>query len=134
MKHEATTNYNTFYGQYHDSSVQGVVNTYPTEEKCLRSLKTDSNRAADTVIESPVAETRPVGQKSVLYAESYRGREGDYTSAVYGNILKSDSSEDISLLHTGADMVGKYLTVEFTDDGTSEFQLRLLTAGFTVNR
>ena len=134
MKHEATTNYNTFYGQYHDSSVQVVVNTYPTEEKCLRALKTDSNRAADTVVESPVAETRPVGQKSILYAESYRGREGDYTSAVYGNILKADSSEDISLLHTGSDMVGKYLTVEFTDDGTSEFQLRLLTAGFTVNR
>jgi hypothetical protein len=132
--HERSTSYNTFYGDLKPLSVTGLLNIYPEQEKCLRAVKIDSNRAMDTTITSPVANTRPVGQKSLLYAESYSLREGSYTSAVYGNILGAGGVENLSLLHSGDDMVGKYLQLTFSDESASEMQLRLVTASFTINR
>jgi hypothetical protein len=132
--HERSTSYNTFYGDLKPLSVTGLLNIYPEQEKCLRAVKIDSNRAMDTTITSPVANTRPVGQKSLLYAESYSLREGSYTSAVYGNILGAGGVENLSLLHSGDDMVGKYLQLTFLDESASEMQLRLVTASFTINR
>lgn len=133
-KFEQTTSYNSFFGDSKDVLIRGVLNIYPTEEKCLRALKMDSNRACDTNITSPIAVTRTVGQKSVLYAETYRGRDSDYTSAVFKNILQAGGVENLSLIHSGDDMVGKYIQLEFVDDGTTEFQLRTVTATFTVNK
>jgi hypothetical protein len=133
-KFESGTTYNVFFGDSKPLSVTGLLNTYPNEEKCLRSLQTDSNRAANVIITSPVTSTRTVGQKTVLYPESFRLREGGYTSAVYSNILRAGGVEDLSLIHSGVDMTGRYFEITFEDDGTTEFQLRLATAGFTVNR
>lgn len=133
-KFESGTTYNVFFGDSKPLSVTGLLNTYHNEEKCLRSLQTDSNRAANVIITSPVTSTRTVGQKTVLYPASFRLREGGYTSAVYSNILRAGGVEDLSLIHSGVDMTGRYFEITFEDDGTTEFQLRLATAGFTVNR
>lgn len=133
--HETSTaQYNTFFGSSKALSIIGVLNIYPREEKCLRALETDSTRGMDTVIESQVTNTNPVGQKTVLNAESYRDRQGKFTSAVYSNILQVGGTENMGLLHTGNDMVGQYLTIMLSDDNPTEMELRLLTANFTVNR
>jgi len=132
-QHETNSSNNVFYGQYKPLSVKGLVNMYPREEKCLRSLEIDSNRGIKCTIESPITNTRILGQKSYLYEATYRVRDGKYTSSVFKNILTT-TGEDIYLIHEGEDMVGQYLTLEFTDAHTGECQLRLVTAGFTINK
>ena len=132
--HERGTAYNTFYGSLKPFSVTGVLNVYPEQEKCLRAVQTDSNVAFDFVATSPVANTRTVGQKTILYAESFSNREGNYVSPVYGNILGAGGVENLALLHSGNDMVGKYLELTFSETSSSELQLSLVTATFTVNR
>lgn len=131
--HEATSSYNAFFNDLKTLSVISVLNTYPREEKALNALEMDSNRAMNTLITSPVTNTRPVGQKSILYPATYREREGSYTSDVFKNMLGAGGAEMLSLLHNGADMVGKYLQIELTDDGSTECQLSLLTASFEIN-
>lgn len=131
---ERTSSYNTFFGSFKQPSIVSVLNIYPNEEKCLRALETDSNRALNTIITSPVTNTRTVGQKSVLYPGTYRNREGSFTSEVFKNILQIGGAENLALIHTGVDMVGKNLQIEFNDDAATEMQLRLVTARFTVNK
>lgn len=133
-KMESGTAYNVFFGSYKPFSVKGVVNIYPNEEKCLRAIQIDSNRGIDTEITSPIANTRPYGQKSLLYKETYFDREGNYTSAVFKNIIGAGGADVLSMIHSGDDMVGKYLEIEFTDDTSTELQLRLVTVNFTVNK
>jgi hypothetical protein len=131
-EHETNSSHNVFFGQYKPLSVSGVCNTNPREEKCFRAIEIDSNRALDTVIETPIAETRPLGQKTILYPATYRGRDGSYTSSILKNIL-TVSGEDINLLYKGNDIAGKYVKITFTDESTTECDLRLVTVNLTIN-
>lgn len=124
--------YNTFFGVLQPLSVKSSVNISPVVEKCLRSVKTDSNMAFYTDIESEVTNTRPVGQKSVLYPLSYREREGNYVSPVYRNILKAGGVEDLNLLYEGDRIVGKHIEVTFRIETSNEAILRMVTFGLTV--
>jgi len=132
-KHEATIAYNTFYGDSKALSVRGCLNVSPTTQKAIKSLKIDSNRTPNVIIETPVTNTRTLGQKTVLYPATFRSRLGEFVSAVFKNIL-TVSGEDLTQIHKGDDMVGFYIELEFTDDGTTEFQLRTVDVNFTVNQ
>ena len=133
-KHEATSSYNAFYGDLKQLSIKGVLNVAPEEDKVLLALKTDSNRGVDTNITSPITNTRTVGQKSVLYAETYRSREGSFVSAVFKNILQVGGAENINLIHSGDDLVGKFIEIEFVDDQATEFQLRTTVATYNLKK
>jgi len=132
-KHEAGSSYNVFLGDSKPFSVKGVINAFPNEEKCLRALKTDSNRGLNTIITSPITNTRTLGQKTVLYPSTYKVKDGGYFSSVFKNILTT-LGENLGLIHTGTDITGKYIEVEFTDSGSTECQLRLVTANISVNK
>jgi len=132
-KHEDNSSYNSFYGESKIASVKGVVNVEPREEKCLRALEMDSNRAFNTIITTPVTVTNTLGQKTYLYPGTYRERDGSFTSAVFKNILIV-GGEDINQIHANNDIVGKYIEIELNDNGVTEAQLRLVTASFTINK
>lgn len=132
--HETDTVHNVFYGDLKTLSVRGVVNTYPREQKCLRAVEMSSTQGLDTVIETPVTNTNIVGQKSILYAETYRGRTGRFTSSVFKNILGAGGVEDIALLHIGNDIVGEFIEIEFSNRNTSEIQLRMVTLNISINK
>ena len=132
--HETNSIHNLFLGDYKPLSITGVVNVSPREEKRLDAIEIDSNRAYDTIITSPITNTNAVGQKSILNKETYRNRDGSFTSAVFKNILQVGGAENLSLLHSGTDMVGKYLEITFTDDTNTEAQIRLVTVGVGINK
>lgn len=130
---ETNNAHNTFFGAYKPLSVRGVINVHPMYDKCLKAVQMDSNRAMAVEIETPVTETNVVGQKTVLYKTTFRKEKGIYTSAVFKNILQAGGVENLALIHTGNDMVGKYIEIEFTDDTATEAQLRLVTVNLAVN-
>jgi hypothetical protein len=133
-RHETSDAYNSFFGDLKEFSVRGLVNVYAVEEKCLRALQIDSNVALNVNIFTPVTNTNVVGQKSILYSETFRNRNGNYTSSVFKNILGSGGTEIIGLLHSGDDMVGKYIEIELYDYNTDEIQMRNVTCNYTLNR
>jgi hypothetical protein len=98
-------------------------------EKRLKAIEISSNKALDVNFYSPVTNTFLYGQKSKLYAESFRKRLGSWISAVYKNILTA-TGENVSLLHSGADMVGKYIEVELVSDSYDEIVIELTTIGY----
>jgi len=131
-KHEATPVYNWFYGTHKSMQLKGVVSTPQREEKCFRAIEIDSRRGIWTKISSPVSPTHTIGQETLLYKDTYRKRNGKYTSSVFKNVL-IPAGTDLSLLHEGEDMVGQYFTIEFIDADLGDSQLRLVTATLDVN-
>ena len=133
-KHEANSAHNVFYGEYKPLLLRGLLNIHPREQKSLNAIETDSNRALKTTIETPITNTHTVGQKSYLYEGTYYKRDGKFTSAVFKNILVAEGAEDISQIHSGDDMSGQYVEIEFKDAYNTECQLRLVTTSFNINR
>lgn len=131
---ETNVVHSVFFGDLKTLSVRGVLNTNPREQKVLKAIEMSSTQGLDTVIETPVTNTNIVGQKSIPYAETYRERTGRYTSAVFKNILGAGGVEDISILHSGNDIAGEYIEIEFSNMNTSEIQLRLVTLGISINK
>ena len=132
-KHEAGTSYNTFFGAVKRLSVKGVVNVYPTQEKCLRSLILSSNKPLDVTITSPSSVTRQYGQKSYLKAETWFKRDSKYVSAVFKNIIMNNGLENMTLIHKGNDMVGEYLEIELSETTNEEVRIQSLETNETVN-
>lgn len=126
-KHEAGLVWNTFYNDSKTLSVRGVVNISPRDEKRLKAIEIASNKALDTEIITPVSSTNIVGQKSVLYAETYRKMDGNYTSAIFKNIRVSDGNDDMDLIHSGNDLVGRTAEIALSTDSYTETRIDLVT-------
>jgi hypothetical protein len=130
---DSSSTHNTFFGVTQPFIIKGTINPSPIQDKVLRSIALDSNKALIFEVETTPTSTRPVGQFTYLPTGAFRSREGMYVSSVNKNIRIANLQNDIDLIYSGDSMVGKSLEFQLRTNDSTPTELKLATFGITVS-
>lgn len=121
--HDATDNFNEFYGTVRDFSVSAVMNEAAAEDKHYKGLSMDSTKALDVEITTPITSTRQVGHKTIMKKEGMRSRQGVFTTTVNRNIRIASGGDDLNLILSGDRVAGKFAVLKLSRTPDSDISL-----------
>ena len=122
--HDSGATLNEFYGEQKDFSIQVPVNNLAHETKRFRNIQISSDdNVFDIQFDIPASNTYRQ-QRSVLKPSVMRVSNNRIVSDILRNILNELGEEDLNLLYDGQKLIGEYVIVTLSGEGSNEVELR----------
>jgi hypothetical protein len=130
--HDATEDYNSFFGVVRPLSITTAMNEAAVDDKHFKELSMDSTVGLDVEITTPPASTRPVGHKTLIKSAGLRSRQGKFVSVVNRNIRVANGSDDLDLILSGDRVVGKFAVLQLTKTPDSDLSVYEIGVSYLV--
>lgn len=126
---------NTWYGVYHPTKLQFLVNPVKDAQKIFKSIEANINNN-DTyypTLITPVDELNPLGMTTEITKQHIRNIQGK----LYSNIPKDKNTPGMPSVNeawvNGRDMSGQVLIVTLVNDGAKKFKLLDCRTGYILS-
>lgn len=117
-KHNVNDNLNSFYGVRYPSIITFYVNINPTMVKTLSSMRLNSNKPWDVLVEIRPREGKLNGQRSRIKRGNFKNLQGQWFADFLKDMNDVRFNNELEALFKGADLQGNVikLTIEYNEN------------------